>query len=243
LGSIGATLRIIRQQRQLSLREVEKRSLRFAQERGSEYYHVSASWLDRLEREQHHLSISKLVALADVYGVSAEQLLRSIYPGCADAPILDKHSIPNATLLVEGGPLGDQAEYFLPHQPFPDQPPEETMLLRAKGGEAFPRYPQGIIGRRDCTLNPMVPAGSIVHIDRRDRTILPWKDGRYEFQRPIYFLMTGDAYYCGWCELDKPSGWLTLVPHPLSPNFSRRWKYRREIENLGRVVVIAMPCG
>jgi hypothetical protein len=40
--------------------------------------------------------------------------------------------------------------------------------------------------------------------------------------------------------LDKKSEWLTLVPHPLSPVSSRRWKYRTEIENLGRVVVAAI---
>jgi hypothetical protein len=66
------------------------------------------------------------------------------------------------------------------------------------------------------------------------------KDWKHEFQRPIYFLMTREGYVCGWCELDKKSEWLTLVPHPLSPASSRRWKYRTEIENLGRVVVVAI---
>jgi hypothetical protein len=45
---------------------------------------------------------------------------------------------------------------------------------------------------------------------------------------------------CGWCELDKTSEWLTLIPHPLSPVFSRRWKYHEEIENVGRVVAVAI---
>jgi hypothetical protein len=31
-----------------------------------------------------------------------------------------------------------------------------------------------------------------------------------------------------------------MIPHPLSPAPSRRWKYRTEIENLGRVVAVAM---
>jgi len=68
------------------------------------------------------------------------------------------------------------------------------------------------------------------------RAISLRKDWTNEFQRPIYFLMTRDGYVCGWCELDKNSEWLTLVPHPLSPVSSRRWKYRTKIENLGRVV-------
>jgi transcriptional regulator with XRE-family HTH domain len=61
--SIGVRLRRIRQERQLPLREVEERSLRFAQEWGNQSYRVSASWLDRLEREEHELTVNKLVVL------------------------------------------------------------------------------------------------------------------------------------------------------------------------------------
>src|ERR1700722_18298346 len=52
---IGRILRKIRKQWNLSLREVEERSLRFARERGNQSYQISASWLDRLEREEHEL--------------------------------------------------------------------------------------------------------------------------------------------------------------------------------------------
>src|SRR5580692_6972881 len=92
---IGAKLRTIRQQWQLSLREVEERSLRFAQERGNLSYQVSASWLHRLEREAHELTVNKLSALADVYHLPTEQLLRSIYRG--DPPAMPRRqlSCPN----------------------------------------------------------------------------------------------------------------------------------------------------
>ena len=96
-------------------------------------------------------------------------------------------------------------------------------------------YRRGIIGKRDRTLDPMIPPGSIVHIDTRERSISTSKSWAHDW--PIYFLMTRDGYVCGWCELDGDSEWLTLIPHPLSPAPSRRWKYRTEIENLGRVVV------
>jgi hypothetical protein len=86
----------------------------------------------------------------------------------------------------------------------------------------------------------MIPAGSIVQIDTRQRAISSKKDWTHEFQRPIYFLMTREGYVCGWCELDRASDWLTLIPHPLSPASSRRWKYRTEIESLGRVTVVAI---
>jgi transcriptional regulator with XRE-family HTH domain len=240
MAGIGARLRTLRRQWQLSLREVEERTLRFAQERGNLAYQVSASWLDRLEREEHELTVNKLIALADIYNVPTEQLLRSIHPEKTQTLILKQLSSPNATILLTEGPLEEQAKYLLPDTPVPSQPPDETTLLAPESGQLMAPYRRGIIGKRDLTLDPMIPAGSIVQIDTQKRAISSRKDWTHEFQRPIYFLMTRDAYVCGWCELDKASEWLTLIPHPLSPASSRRWKYRTEIESLGRVIVVAI---
>jgi hypothetical protein len=142
-------------------------------------------------------------------------------------------------MLLTGGRLEEQATYLLPDLLGPDQPPDETEFLSHDGLSPAP-YRRGIIGERDRTLDPMIPPGSIVHIDTQSRSILSRKDWSHEFQRPIYFLMTWDAYVCGWCELDRASDWLTMIPHPLSPASSRRWKYRTEIESLGRVVAVAI---
>jgi transcriptional regulator with XRE-family HTH domain len=237
---MGARLRAIRRQWQLTLREVEERSLRFAKERGNQSYQVSASWLDRLEREEHELAVNKLITLADIYNIPAEQLLRSVYPGPAAPLPLRRLSTPNATIILTDGPLEEQARYLLPDSPLPQQAPNETTLLPADNGQVAVPYRRGIIGKRDFTLDPMIPAGSIVQIDTQKRAICSRKDWTHEFQRPIYFLMTRDSYVCGWCELDKKSDWLTLIPHPLSPVSSRRWKYRTEIENIGRVIVVAI---
>jgi transcriptional regulator with XRE-family HTH domain len=236
---IGAKLRTIRQQWQLSLREVEERSLRFAQERSNLSFMLSASWLNRLEREKHELTVSKLIVLADIYNLPTEQLLRSIYP--EDQHLVPKQlSSPNATMLLTGGRLEEQAAYLLPDTLGRDQPPDETGLLSVHDSLSPTSYRRGIIGKRDRTLAPMIPAGSIVQIDTQKRAISSRKDWTHEFQRPIYFLMAREGYVCGWCELDKHSEWLTLVPHPLSPASNRRWKYRTEIENLGRVVGVAI---
>jgi transcriptional regulator with XRE-family HTH domain len=236
---IGLKLRKIRQKWHLSLREVEERSLRLAQEWGNQSYQVSASWLVRLEREGHELTVNKLIALADIYNVPPEQLLRSISP-VSPQPMLKQRPGPNATMLLADGPLGQQAQYLLPDAPFVD-PPDATTLLRPENGQSLSPHLRGIIGKRDRTLDPMLPAGSVVHVDTRNRVISSRRDWKQEFQRPIYFLMTGDAYICGWCELDNASDWLTLIPHPLSPDSIRRWKYRTEIENMGRVVAAAIP--
>jgi transcriptional regulator with XRE-family HTH domain len=236
---IGLRLRALRQQWQLSLREVEERSLRFAQERGNQSYQVSASWLDRLEREEHDLTVSKLISLADIYNLPTERLFRSIYPGEARPMSLRLLSSPNATMLLTDGPLEEQARYLLPDEVALDLP-DETTLLAAENSSCLAPYRRGIIGKRDRTLDPMIPAGSIVQIDTQKRAISARRDWAHEFQRPIYFLTTRDTYVCGWCELDPHSDWLTLIPHPLSPASSRRWRYRKEIETIGRVAFVAI---
>lgn len=200
---INGTLGAIRLQRKLSLREVEQRSRIFAQEMGDDSYRVSASWLGRLEKDPQKLTVNKLVVLAHIYDVKAEQLLGSIYPE------------------------------FLGRDP-----PDETTLLSPISGPSPGPYRWGIIGKHDRTLEPMVPTGSIVQIDTRKREISRCKEWARELQRPIYFLTTGDAYFCGWCEFDPLEELLTLVPHPLSPASSRRWKYHKEVETIGRVVAV-----
>ena len=240
MAGIGLRLRTIRRQWRLSLREVEQRSFRFAEEWGDPSCRISASWLNRLEREEHELTVNKLIVLADIYNVPTEQLLRTIYPGDAQPVSLRPLSSPNATMLLTEGPLEEQAKYLLPDTLSLDQPPDETTLLGVENGAALAPYRRGIIGKRDRTLDPMIPAGSIVQIDTQKRAISSRRDWTHEFQRPIYFLTTRDSYVCGWCELDRESDWLTLIPHPLSPASSRRWRYRKEIETIGRVSFVAI---
>jgi transcriptional regulator with XRE-family HTH domain len=157
MAGIGARLRAIRRQWQLSLREVEERSLRFAQERGSQSYQISASWLDRLEREEHELTVNKLIALASIYAMPTEQLLRSMHPSNEPALNLKQLSGPNATILLTEGPLEAQARYLLPDLPFPDLLPDETSLLATDNGQSLAPYRRGIIGKRDLTLDPKLP--------------------------------------------------------------------------------------
>ena len=77
---IGETLGAIRLQRKLSLRDVEERSRLLPRKRGDNSYRISASWLGRLEKRPHGLTVNKLIVLAHIYDVKPEQLLSSIYP-------------------------------------------------------------------------------------------------------------------------------------------------------------------
>jgi transcriptional regulator with XRE-family HTH domain len=193
MARVGSRRRAVRQQWRLSLREVAERSLRFVQERGHQSYQVSASWLNRLEREEHDLTVKKLIVLADIYHLPIEQLLRSIYPGDAQPMFLRQLSSANATMLLTEGPRDGQAKYLLPDVLSVDRPPDETTLLTAENSSSLAPYRRGIIGKRDHTLDPMIPAGSIVQIDIQKRAISSRRNWTHEFQRPIYFLTTRDA--------------------------------------------------
>jgi transcriptional regulator with XRE-family HTH domain len=235
MAGIGARLRAIRQQWGLSLREVELRSQSIARERGDPSFQVSAGWLARLESDGHELTVNKLIALAEIYSIPIDQLLRSNFPRNAEPLTLPS---PSATTLQIEGSRKSQANHLFSDTSFPDQSPDETTLLPKKNAPSPTPYRRGIIGKLDLTLDPMIPPGSVVQIDTRNRAISSRKNWTHEFQRPVYFLRTREGYACGWCEVDGNSEWLTMIPHPLSPGSSRRWKYREEIENLGRVIAV-----
>jgi transcriptional regulator with XRE-family HTH domain len=237
MAGIGGRLRAIRQQWGLSLREVEQRSRSIAQKRDDSSFQVSASWLTRLESDGHELTVNKLIALAEIYSIPIDQLLRSNSPGNSEPLTLPS---PSATTLPMEGSQKSPANRLLSNTPFPDQSPDETMLLPEKNAPLPTPYRRGIIGNLDLTLDPMIPPGSIVQIDTSKLVISSRKHWTHEFQRPVYFLMTRLGYVSGWCELDSNSEWLTLIPHPLSPATSRRWRYREEIENLGRVISVVI---
>ena len=234
---IGAQLCDIRNQLKLTLRETEERCAQVAQQWGNDAYRISASWLNRVERENRGLSATKLIVLAYIYNLSTDQLL-SFCPGSNEGSAqLLQASSPNSTLLLVEGPLEKLARAWVPDNLITDPLPEQTMLLQSDRKMLPPHFHRGIIGKYDRTMEPMILAGSIVLIDSQKRAIAGRKDWTNEFNRPIYFLFTRDGYSCGFCELDKKAEWLTLVPHMLSPepNDDRRWRYRREVEVIGTV--------
>jgi transcriptional regulator with XRE-family HTH domain len=155
-------LRAIRLQKQLSLRDVEEQSFRLAQEWGDEAYRISASWLDRLEREEHEMSLSTLVVLANIYNLPADQLLRSVSPGSPHPVGLHELSVPNATLLLTEGSFEELARYPLPGALGQDRTPEHTTVLPADNGILPAQFGRGVIGKYDRILDPMVGPGSIV---------------------------------------------------------------------------------
>lgn len=238
MAGIGNKLRETRLQWQLTLREVEERSSRLAQQWDNPAYKISASWLDRVERQNRGLSATKLIVLAVIYGLTAEQMI-ALCPAPPERPHhIDTISAPNATLLLTDGPLEERAKLLLPDSFLTDSPPQSTTLLTTDPDSLPAHYRRAVVGCRDRMLEPLIPAGSVVLIDTQKRAIANRKQWTNEFNRPIYFLLTRTEYVIGFCELDKQADWLTLVPHPLSYEGSKRWRYKKEIEVVGTVAAV-----
>lgn len=236
MEGIGSQLRAARQRLGFSLRDVEEHTGRLAQRVGIPGYRMSASWLDRVERENRGLAGAKLIVLACVYNLTNDQIL-ALCPGVSDTPPpSDPFPSPNTTLLLEDGLLAQHARVRLPDTLVSMSPPENTTLLTSEQQAFAANFKRGIIGRCDRTMEPLLLAGSIVMIDTQHRAIAGRKEWESDYDRPIYFLLAHDGYFCGFCELDRKQEWLVLVPHPLSPApRDRRWRYRREVEVIGAV--------
>lgn len=238
--SAGHKLREIRERWKMSLRDVEERSHGIAREWGNPSYRISASWLYRVEVENRKLAGAKLVVLAIIYSLTSEQMLALFHPEDSQRLQWLPLAVPNATLLLTHGPLAEHAQFWLPDEFMVKPPPEKTTLVPF-GGRALPnRYRRGIIGLKDETLDPMITPGASVLIDTTEHSVAGARDWTNDFNRPIYFLVTREGYYCGYCELDRDKEWLTLVPYTLSYARTERWKYRKEIEVIGRVVAVNM---
>jgi hypothetical protein len=240
IKGIGETLRTIRIEWGLSLREVKERSTNLAKLWGNRSYEISGSWLARLEGGKHEMTVPKLITLATIYSQPTEELLRHCHPTQTEPLLLGEVLGPNSTLLVTKGPLHDQARRLLPEAYYASLTPETTTLLPPEGDSIATPYRRAIIGRRDRTLDPMIRPGAILKIDTQQRAIASRREWTNEFDRPIYLLLLRTGYICGWCELDKSGDWLTLVTHSLSHEPCQRWRYRKEVEVIGRAVAVTM---
>lgn len=241
MAKIGEVLRIVRIQWGLSLRDVKKRSAGLADEWGSRSYEVSGSWLCKAERGNPDIPVSKLISLATIYSQPPEELLRHCLPASPRSLPGNQFFGPNSTVLAKGGGLLDHEERELLPDGFSSGPiPEDTMLLPLQAGALSTPIRRAVVGRHDRALYPMIRPGSVLKIDIRRKAIASPKDWTNEFDRPIYLLQTRKGFVSGWCELDKQGQWLTLITHNLSRVISQRWRYKQDIDVIGRAVAVGL---
>jgi transcriptional regulator with XRE-family HTH domain len=250
LRSVGARLRKVRTRLGLSLREVERRSMKLAAEKQSRDYVLSKAWIVDVEKGRFMPGSFKTASLAALYQleIAGIQKWYGIEPDAItkERPLFRPPKTHLLTAFDESVESGVKLE--TPHQL------KTTNLLSQLvdiwGDVPVPllrrldlrRCLYGYIGTEDRTMWPLLPPGTLVQIDAKQTRVqrIPRLKtvGQNQFARPIYFLDIRTGYVCGWCE--TKDGILTLIPHPDSGEPTRTFRYPSEVEVVGRVTGVAM---
>jgi transcriptional regulator with XRE-family HTH domain len=234
----GQKLKLLRNNRNITVRGVEQASRRLAELMGDKRYCISNGWLAQLENDISAPTIWKLFSLSVIYETNIPDLL-GFYG-------IDFNK------LGKLGSLGNQEQ---PHSisatgissaPFVSSAVTRLIPELRNTGAALPwevngnkRLIGGYIGLADMTMYPLIRPGSLVQIDTSQNKPRAgsWHN---EFERPIFFIELRDGFACGWCELQNKQ--LSIIPHPLSSVSIRRFMYPREAEIVGRVVAYHTRC-
>jgi hypothetical protein len=96
----------------------------------------------------------------------------------------------------------------------------------------------GIIGLNDDTMDDLVPAGSVVVIDKSHNHV-EMGEWRSIQERPVYFVWHEKGYSCSWCNLVQDT--LFIVPHPTSHQQVMIFKTPRAASVIGRVIHVWPP--
>ena len=99
------------------------------------------------------------------------------------------------------------------------------------------RGPLVMIGLSDRMMWPLLPPGSLLQLDARERTIA---EGSWpEFERPIYLIEYRSRFFC--CHAQRRGETLRLISHNDSPAPPATSIPFREAKVRGRVTLIFKP--
>jgi len=240
----GQKLKLLRNRRNITGREVEQASERIAEVKGDKRFRISNGWLAQLENGASEPSICKLFSLGVIYHANILDLLRLYNIDVEDQEKYESIANPHLTQLL---PKTSAADGRLGEELSIEAANRATSLL----SEVAPRHPSagdgngnshiayGYVGSTDLTMYPLIRPGSLLQIDT-SQTKLHTATWHNEFERPIFFIELRGGYACGWCELQGNQ--LLIVPHPSSPATIRRFTYPREAEIVGRVIGYHTRC-
>jgi transcriptional regulator with XRE-family HTH domain len=251
--SAGQSLRQVREQLDLTLREVESASARIADKHGNDAFAVSPSRLSDIETKGLVPSIYRLYSLAVIYRRDLREIL-SWYDIDLNATTADmKLNLPpksHPSKLLQGAsvvhmPIRLDSAFDPNRTNHLGRMVEQWGLvpLAYLAQFASDKYTYCYVGREDFTMYPILPPGTFLQVDESRNKILPgmW---RSEYERPIYFVETREGYTCCWCSLKGDH--IILQPHPLSPVPVRVLRHPEDAEVIGQVIGMAVSrvaCG
>ena len=245
----GRFLKALRLRLRLSAREVERLSRRFAQEKKSQDYYVSHTWLSDIENAKFTPSIYKLYSLSVIYKCAYSELLECLGIDLGNIGQEQARLTLPLTHLIGGHKSDFSGTVEIPPELKGTARFEKTNLVSHMfhqwGGIPVSLLPRldshnsvyGYVGTQDFTLFPWIRPGSFVEIDAGQRRIerILWSS---EVDRPIFFVELRDSYACSWCELRERR--LFLVPSSQSRCQIREVRFPDDAEIIGRVTAVSM---
>lgn len=244
---LGNQLRIVRDRLALTQRDVARKSVAFAEERGSDLYQFSHGWLARVERDEHpehSLGAHQLIALLSIYGLTLEELLAVNTSGELPDDMSDIPENNLETVVLHGSAADTAARLLLPDDSVLGAIPQNTITVRPAMSRSGGRFLRIVIGQQNNYLYPIVPAGTVALVDRYRRSLRqePF-NVEIEIQRPMFLLeYRNSKRICCWCELvDEDEKRAVILPHA-----TNRWRafevtIDRDVTVLGQVVVVRIP--
>lgn len=239
----GQQLKLLRNKRNITVREVEQASHRIADAKADQRFRISNGWLAQLENGVSEPSIFKLFTLAATYRVKLWELLR-VYG--VDVNEQEKYEVvanPDLTQLLSQKSVSDAAldcaTATVATTFVPELAPKHAPSANGSHSNGRSKLTYGYLGSSDLTMYPLIRPGSLLQIDPHQNRLqtASWHN---EFERPIYFVELREGYACGWCELQGNQ--LLIIPHHSSPAGVRRFTFPREAEIVGRVVSYYTRC-
>jgi transcriptional regulator with XRE-family HTH domain len=237
----GQQLKLLRNKRNITVREVEQASHRIADAKADRRYQISNGWLAQLENGVSEPSIFKFFTLAATYRVKLWELLRVYGVDVNEQEKYEAVANPHLTQLLSQQSVSEAALGGATSSAATVLAPASSLQQPANGshsnGQAKVTY--GYLGSSDLTMYPLIRPGSLLQIDTQQNRLqtASWHN---EFERPIYFVELREGYACGWCELQGNQ--LLIIPHHSSRASVRRFTFPREAEIVGRVISYHTRC-
>jgi transcriptional regulator with XRE-family HTH domain len=234
----GQQLKLLRNRRSITVREVEQASRRIADAKHDKRYQISNGWLTQLENGVSEPNVCKLFSLSVIYHVNPWELLRLYDIDLDNKEQYESVANPHLTQLLPSSSVAGE------HCDFGES--SATTCLVSELGSHSPAPCSGdstithaYLGSTDRTMYPLIRPGALLEIDTSQNKLQTgsWHN---EFDRPIYFVELRDGYACGWCELQGNQ--LLIIPHQSSSESVRGFTYPRDAEIVGRVVGYHTRC-
>jgi transcriptional regulator with XRE-family HTH domain len=246
MSNAGTWLRERREELHLTLSGVERLTSVSASESSNERYRIRRGRLADLEEGKSAPDIFEVASISECYKLPYSAVLQAFgvsvgeSRGTSEPSISGELSRPWSvtdtdrpfSLTFQSG-IGFDATRLVKERPDELGVPAAVRLQLDLG-----QFRLGIVGVNDDTMGELVPAGSVVVIDRSSNTV-ETSGWRSILERPIYFVLHENGFSCSWCELAGKM--LHIVPYPTSHQPVKIFKTPSAASVIGRVIHVWAP--